>query len=218
VNTHEASGSETERMMKLQDVLLKAMAKKITRWEAAEIIGVADRREGRPMTWMLQGRLPQELRLAGIGTVSGANEFLSARYIGEFNEKFKTEPADKGTAFRRTARADLDWIFTVQTERVVAKDNTATVGDRILAIGEESVPELVGRLYGHGPPALERNRVDPLRPARGGTIQRTRGGPTETGGPWKSRAGGAGGKPKSGFPPSPAALGNPAAGLSGLIS
>lgn len=29
--------------MKLQDVLLKAMAKKITWWEAAEIIGVSDR-------------------------------------------------------------------------------------------------------------------------------------------------------------------------------
>src|SRR5436305_7220595 len=30
-------------MMKLQDVILKAMAKKITWWEAAEIIGVCDR-------------------------------------------------------------------------------------------------------------------------------------------------------------------------------
>src|SRR2546430_5458996 len=30
-------------MMKLQDVLLKAMAKKITWWEAAEIIGMTDR-------------------------------------------------------------------------------------------------------------------------------------------------------------------------------
>jgi len=30
-------------MMKLQDVLLKAMAKRITWWEAAEIIGVTDR-------------------------------------------------------------------------------------------------------------------------------------------------------------------------------
>ena len=37
------AASETERMMKLQDVLLKAMAKKITWWEAAEIIGVTDR-------------------------------------------------------------------------------------------------------------------------------------------------------------------------------
>ena len=35
--------AEVERMMKLQDVLLKAMAKKITWWEAAEIIGVSDR-------------------------------------------------------------------------------------------------------------------------------------------------------------------------------
>ena len=35
--------AETERMIKLQDVLLKAMAKKITWWEAAEIIGVTDR-------------------------------------------------------------------------------------------------------------------------------------------------------------------------------
>jgi transposase len=37
------SGSEMERMMKPQDVLLKAMAKKITWWQAAEIIGVTDR-------------------------------------------------------------------------------------------------------------------------------------------------------------------------------
>ena len=37
------STAEMERMMKLQDVLLKAMAKKITWWEAAEIIGVSDR-------------------------------------------------------------------------------------------------------------------------------------------------------------------------------
>lgn len=33
-----------ERMMKVQDVLLKAMAKKSTWWEAAEIIGVTERR------------------------------------------------------------------------------------------------------------------------------------------------------------------------------
>jgi transposase len=32
-----------ERMMKVQDVLLKAMAKKISWWEAAEIIGVTER-------------------------------------------------------------------------------------------------------------------------------------------------------------------------------
>jgi transposase len=79
-------------------------------------------------TW--QGRLPQELRLAGIGTLEQANQFLRERYIAELNWKFAVSAAAKGTAFRRCWRTDLDWIFTVQTERVVAKDNTVTIGDR----------------------------------------------------------------------------------------
>jgi hypothetical protein len=32
--------AETERMMKIQEVILKAMAGKLKSWEAAEIIGV----------------------------------------------------------------------------------------------------------------------------------------------------------------------------------
>jgi transposase len=79
-------------------------------------------------TW--QGRLPQELRLAGITTVEGANVYLRKRYIGEFNEKFSVAAEEKGTAFRRTSRSDLNWIFTVQTERVVAKDNTVAIAAR----------------------------------------------------------------------------------------
>src|SRR5271154_5801358 len=79
-------------------------------------------------TW--QGRLPQELRLAGIRTVEAANAFLRERYLVEFNSKFTAPAREKGTAFRKTARADLNWIFTVQTERVVAKDNTVAVADQ----------------------------------------------------------------------------------------
>jgi hypothetical protein len=66
-------------------------------------------------TW--RGRLPQELRLARIGTLELAN-------IAEFNDKFAVPAKEKGTAFWRTSRPDLNWVFTVQTERVVAKDNT----------------------------------------------------------------------------------------------
>jgi transposase len=83
-------------------------------------------------TW--QGRLPQELRLAGITTVDGANAFLRAQYIGEFNARFSVAAEEKGTAFRRTSRSDLNWIFTVQTERVVAKDNTVAMGSRLWQI------------------------------------------------------------------------------------
>src|ERR1700686_4290529 len=79
-------------------------------------------------TW--QGRLPQELRLAGIETVEEANRFLRERYIAEFNAKFQVAATQKGTAFRRTSRTDLDWIFTVRSERVVAKDNTVAMAER----------------------------------------------------------------------------------------
>jgi hypothetical protein len=70
------------------------------------------------------------LQLAGIATLQAANEFLRQHYIAVFNQKFTVAAAEKGTAFRRTTRSDLDWIFTVQTERVVAKDNTVAIAER----------------------------------------------------------------------------------------
>jgi len=79
-------------------------------------------------TW--QGRLPQELRLAGIQTVEEANQFLREQYITEFNKKFSVAATESGSAFRRCSRRDLDWIFSLQTERVVAKDNTVAIGER----------------------------------------------------------------------------------------
>jgi transposase len=79
-------------------------------------------------TW--QGRLPQELRLAGIRTLEEANAFLRERYIAEFNQKFAVAAKEKGTAFRRPNRSDLDWVFSIQTERVVARDNTIAFRDQ----------------------------------------------------------------------------------------
>ena len=79
-------------------------------------------------TW--QNRLPQELRLAGITTLEAANEFLRERYIGEFNEKFSVPAQQKGTAFRGSHRRDLAFVFSVQTDRMVSKDNTVAIGDR----------------------------------------------------------------------------------------
>ena len=56
-------------------------------------------------TW--QGRLPQELRLAGITTVEAANQCLRGEYIPRFNQQFRVGAAEKGTAFRKTSRSDL---------------------------------------------------------------------------------------------------------------
>src|SRR5215470_2033451 len=79
-------------------------------------------------TW--QNRLPQELRLAGIITLEEANRFLRERYIGEFNEKFSVTAQERGTAFRPCSRRDLDFVFSVQSERVVDQDNTVAIGGR----------------------------------------------------------------------------------------
>jgi hypothetical protein len=80
-------------------------------------------------TW--QGRLPQELRLAGISTLQEANAFLREHYIAEFNANFAVPAKERGTAFRKASRSDLDWIFSIQIERVVARDNTISFRDRM---------------------------------------------------------------------------------------
>src|SRR5947209_10686296 len=79
-------------------------------------------------TW--KGRLRQELRLANITSLEAANAFLRDRYIAEFNRKFAVVAKEKGTAFQSCNRKDLDLVFTIQTERVVAKDNTVAIADR----------------------------------------------------------------------------------------
>jgi hypothetical protein len=70
----------------------------------------------------------------GIGTLEQANTFLRQRYIAEFNRKFSKPAAEKGTAFRKCARKDLDWVFSIQTERTVAHDNTVVLQNRYLQL------------------------------------------------------------------------------------
>jgi len=83
-------------------------------------------------TW--QGRLPQELRLAGITAVEAANRFLREHYIEEFNRHFTVAAAERGSAFLRCPRRDLERVFAIQHERVVARDNTVSVEQRCLQI------------------------------------------------------------------------------------
>jgi transposase len=83
-------------------------------------------------TW--QGRLPQELRLRKRTTVEEANGFLRQEYQAEFNRRFAVTAAGKGSAFVRTRRKDLDWVFSIQHERTVNQDNTIALDNRILQI------------------------------------------------------------------------------------
>jgi len=83
-------------------------------------------------TW--QGRLPQELRLRAIGGVEVANEFLRQEYVKEFNRRFSVPAEEKGSAFVRCPRKDLQWVFSIQQERTVNKDNTVVVDNRVFQI------------------------------------------------------------------------------------
>jgi transposase len=83
-------------------------------------------------TW--QGRLPQELRIRKITTIEVANDFLRQEYIQEWNRKFTVQAAQKGTAFVPCRRRDLDLVFSIQHERVVANDNTVSFANRSLQI------------------------------------------------------------------------------------
>jgi transposase len=83
-------------------------------------------------TW--QGRLPQELRVRGITTPEAANRFLRQEYIAEFNQRFRVPAAQPGSAFVGLQGQDLERIFSVQQERVVNRDNTVQIGNRVLQI------------------------------------------------------------------------------------
>jgi transposase len=83
-------------------------------------------------TW--QGRLPQELRVRGMRTPEAANAFLCEQYIAEFNHRFAVAAEQKGSAFVTCRRKDLDWVFSIQQERTVNRDNTVVVDNRVLQI------------------------------------------------------------------------------------
>jgi transposase len=83
-------------------------------------------------TW--QGRLPQELRLAGCTTLEQANRFLRERYIAEFNGRFQVAAAGRGSAFLPCPTRDLDGVFSLQFERTVTRDNTVSFLNRTLQI------------------------------------------------------------------------------------
>ena len=94
-------------------------------------------------TW--QGRLPQELRLRGIRTLEGANEFLREHYIAEFNRRFTVPAAQRGTAFISCRHRNLELIFTQRYERTVDQDNTVRFHNLIMQIERaEWRPTLAG--------------------------------------------------------------------------
>ncbi|MGH7361301.1 MAG: ISNCY family transposase, partial [Candidatus Methylomirabilales bacterium] len=79
-------------------------------------------------TW--QGRLPQELRLAGCTTLEAANAFLTETWVPVHNRTWTVAAEGEGTAFVPYTGGQLDRICALQHERVVGNDNCVAFGRR----------------------------------------------------------------------------------------
>jgi len=81
-----------------------------------------------------QGRLPQELALAGITDMAQANRYLATVYLPAFNAEFALPAMMGGTAFVPWIGGSLDDILCEQFERTVGPDNCVRFDNLILQI------------------------------------------------------------------------------------
>jgi hypothetical protein len=82
----------------------------------------------------IQGRLPQELRVAGITTYAAANRYLEERFVPDFNRRFTVPPAQRESAFVRVVGLDLELLLSVQHDRVVRNDSTVAFNRLVLQL------------------------------------------------------------------------------------
>jgi transposase len=86
----------------------------------------------------LQGRLPQELRLAGITSIEAANRFIAETFLPAFNDRFSVPAAEEGSAFLPYVGRALADILAIQEERQVQNDNTVRYKRLTLQIPEQA--------------------------------------------------------------------------------
>jgi transposase len=89
------------------------------------------------MNGTLQGRLVNELKLAGARSIEAANRYIRDRYLEGHNQAFAVEPAEAESAFVARGEVDLDEIFCRETVRQVGKDNVVTCGKTALQISKQ---------------------------------------------------------------------------------
>ena len=127
------SGTEPDRRR------LTQVGRALARLGIEHILGYSPQARGRSerANGTRQGRLVNELRVAGIQTVAAANRYLRERFLPEFNVEFGRAPADPASAFVPRGAHDLDQILCHEEERVVARDNTVQLGTVLLQIDKQ---------------------------------------------------------------------------------
>jgi len=95
------------------------------------------RGRGERLNRTVQGRLVNELHLAGLTTIEAANAYLTERFIADYNDEFAHPPADPTSAFVPLHGVDLDAILGEHAERTVGQDNVVTLDEVALQIAKQ---------------------------------------------------------------------------------
>jgi len=82
----------------------------------------------------IQGRLPQELRVAGVSDYATANAYLQVTFVPDFNRRFTVPPAHPGSAFLKLVGLDLRLVLSAQHNRIVRNDSTVSFGPLTLQL------------------------------------------------------------------------------------
>ena len=85
------------------------------------------RGRGERLNRTLQGRLINELRVAGITTVEAANAYLREQFIADYDSQFTLPAGGPGPAFVALGTVDLDLILCHEEERTVGLDNVVVL-------------------------------------------------------------------------------------------
>ena len=128
-HTHKAGGSvDKSRLTQIGRALTQLGIEHIPSY-SPQARGRMERQFG---TW--QGRLPQELRKAGIKTMADANRYIKEVFIPWHNSHLTVQAREPGSAFVPAGYADLNAIISVQHDRIVQNDNTVSIGRRSLQV------------------------------------------------------------------------------------
>jgi transposase len=138
------------------------------------------------MNGTLQGRLVNELKLAGARSLAEANAYIRDRYLAEHNKAFAVEPGESDSAFVAAGEVDLDTVFSREVVRQVGKDNVVTFGSIALQLAKQP-----GRRSCTGLAVIVRQRLDGSLSVHRGTQMFGRyddnGRPMDAAGPVESR-------------------------------
>jgi transposase len=85
----------------------------------------------------IQGRLVNELRVAGIRTVERANRYLREKFLPNYDAAFSRAPADPRSAFVPLGRCDLHQYLCVEVERTASEDNTVVLDKVVMQLDKQ---------------------------------------------------------------------------------